>query len=81
MLYLPDTIGNLGIAKSRSAFQRYCSYYKIDKVFSFDKKDCELYDLEFFDIYSTKKMEEMIQRMQAIYFMLVHVGARIDINC
>lgn len=69
VLYLPDTIGNLGIAKSRSAFQRYCSYYKIDKVFSFDKKDCELYDLEFFDIYSTKKMEEDTKNASDLFYV------------
>jgi hypothetical protein len=49
---LPDTIKNLGIASNRKAFERYCRYYAIDQVFSFDKQDCKKYNLNFFDMYS-----------------------------
>lgn len=54
VLYLPDTIEKLGIAKNKKEFKRYCDYYQIDVVFSFDKADCEKYELEFFDLYSSE---------------------------
>lgn len=59
VLYLPDTIKNLGIANTRDEFERYRKYYDIDLVYSFDKKDCEQYKLNFFDIYSSKSYENL----------------------
>lgn len=55
VLYLPDTIRNLGIASNKTEFERYCSYYKIDSVYSFDFEDCKEFGLKFFDIYSALK--------------------------
>jgi len=53
ILYLPDTMAGLGIAYNREEWERYRRHYEIDKTFSFDPKDCEHYDLQFFDIYSS----------------------------
>lgn len=52
ILYLTDTIRELGIAKNKKEFKRYIEYYLIDKCFSFDKVDCINYEIEFFDMYS-----------------------------
>lgn len=59
VLYLPDTVAELGIAKNINEFKRYCNYYKIDMVFSFDPSDCIKYNLVFFDIYSSMKENNM----------------------
>ena len=53
ILYLPDTIKNLGIADHRKDFEKYRRYYEIDQVYSFDKEDCKKYNLRFFDLYSS----------------------------
>ncbi|OOM80322.1 hypothetical protein [Clostridium sp. BL-8] len=52
ILYLPDTVEKLGIAKNVDQFSRYVRKNCIDLCFSFDPKDCQKFDLIFFDIYS-----------------------------
>lgn len=52
VLYLPDTLEQLGIACTVEDWKRYKKHYQIDLVFSFDKNDCQRYDFSFFDFYS-----------------------------
>lgn len=52
VLYMPDNISTMGIADNKAEFDRYCRHYHIDQVYSFDKKDCEKFGMEFFDFYS-----------------------------
>ena len=52
VLYMPDNISTMGIADSKEEFERYCNHYHVDQVFSFDKRDCEIFGVEFFDFYS-----------------------------
>lgn len=52
ILYMPDNIRTMGIAQSKSEFDRYCKYYLVDQVYSFDKRDCEEFGCYFFDFYS-----------------------------
>lgn len=52
VLYLPDTLVGLNIAHNEAEWKRYCKYYEIDQVYSFDPEDCRRYGFKFFDIYS-----------------------------
>ena len=52
VLYMPDNISTMGIANNIAEFERYCHHYHVDQVYSFDKKDCETFGMEFFDFYS-----------------------------
>ena len=57
ILYMPDTIENIGIANDKCSFEKYKKYYQIDRCFSFDPDDCKKYDMEFFDFYSFIKTD------------------------
>lgn len=59
ILYMPDTIENIGIAHDKQSFERYKKYYQIDRCFSFDPHDCEKYDMEFFDFYSFVQTDDL----------------------
>ncbi len=52
VLYMPDNIRTMGIARDKQEFLRFCKHYHVDQVYSFDKKDCEEFGVEFFDFYS-----------------------------
>ena len=52
VLYMPDNISTMGIADSKEEFERYCNHYHVDQVFSFDKRDCDIFGVDFFDFYS-----------------------------
>lgn len=52
VLYMPDNVSTMGIANNIAEFERYCHHYHVDQVYSFDKKDCETFGMEFFDFYS-----------------------------
>lgn len=52
VLYMPDNIRTMNIAQSRGEFDRFRQHYHIDQVYSFDKKDCEVFGAKFFDFYS-----------------------------
>ena len=58
ILYLYDTIVEMGIGKTRKDFFRYCNYYYIDMVFSFDYGDCKKLDINYFDLYSSEKLKK-----------------------
>lgn len=70
ILYLPDTISGIGIGNTIDDFKRYCNYYKIDYVFSFDKEDCKKYNLKFFDIYSVQTVDNKANNEnQSIFYI------------
>ena len=52
VLYMPDNVSTMGIANNIAEFERYCHHYHVDQVYSFDKKDCDTFGMEFFDFYS-----------------------------
>ena len=52
VLYLPDTLAGLNIARNREEWKRYRQHYEIEQVYSFDQEDCQKYGLTFFDFYS-----------------------------
>lgn len=52
VLYMPDNVRTMNMAQSREEFERFKEHYHIDQVYSFDKKDCEEFGMEFFDFYS-----------------------------
>lgn len=52
VLYMPDNVRTMNIAQTREEFERFKEHYHIDQVYSFDKKDCEEFGMEFFDFYS-----------------------------
>lgn len=52
VLYMPDNIRTMKIAQNKDEFQRFCRHYHVDQVYSFDKKDCEVFGAKFFDFYS-----------------------------
>lgn len=52
VLYLPDTLAGLNIARNKEEWERYRRHYEIDQVYSFDLEDCKKYGLKFFDFYS-----------------------------
>lgn len=52
VLYMPDNIRTMKIAQNKEEFNRFCRHYHVDQVYSFDKKDCEEFGVEFFDFYS-----------------------------
>lgn len=52
VLYMPDNVRTKNIAQTREEFERFKEHYHIDQVYSFDKKDCEEFEMEFFDFYS-----------------------------
>lgn len=76
ILYLPDTLSKLHIAETNQQFERYCKYYSIDKVFSFEPSDCKKYGLEFFDIYSKIEINNNIwlNKENDIQPRLLYVG-------
>ena len=49
---MPDNVRTMNIAQTREEFERFKEHYHIDQVYSFDKKDCEEFEMEFFDFYS-----------------------------
>ncbi len=59
ILYMPDTIENIGIATDRGSFEKYKAYYQIDQCYSFDQSDCEKYGMQFFDFYSMIETDEI----------------------
>lgn len=52
VLYMPDNVRTMNMAQTREEFERFREHYHIDQVYSFDKKDCEEFGMEFFDFYS-----------------------------
>ena len=73
ILYLYDTIERMGIGKNKKDFEAYCKYYHIDLVFSFDQKDVEMLNVEYFDLYSS--IEANIQKQDNIPSSIFYVGS------
>lgn len=60
VLYMPDNVRTMHMAQSRQEFERFREHYHIDQAYSFDKKDCEEFGMEFFDFYSMLPDQEQI---------------------
>lgn len=52
VLYMPDNIRTMKMARNKSEFERFCNHYHVDQVYSFDHKDCKEFGVKFFDFYS-----------------------------
>lgn len=74
VLYMPDNIRTINIANSRKEFERYCKHYQIDQVYSFDKKDCEEFGMNFFDIYSMIPENNISTKHKNIKFKVLYIG-------
>jgi len=75
VLYMPDNIRTMGIANNRAEFERYCRHFQIDQVYSFDKRDCEEFDMEFFDLYSKLPMKEITEKRKSGRLRVLYVGS------
>lgn len=69
ILYLPDTVEKLGLGDSAVALRRYEKYYHIDKTYSFDPHDCKMYDIVFFDIYSSLSYEMSSPEGKGVFYI------------
>lgn len=74
VLYMPDNIQTMRIANTKKEFERYCKYYHVDQVYSFDKKDCEDFGMEFFDFYSKLPIETSTLNKQKYGKNIFYVG-------
>lgn len=84
VLYMPDNISTMGIGDNKAEFDRYCRHYHIDQVYSFDKKDCEKFGIEFFDFYSKLPNVDSSNVSKSEKLKILYVGScrskeRIDI--
>lgn len=69
ILYLPDTVEKLGLAKNKKELRQYESRYYIDKTYSFDPHDSEVYDITFFDIYSSLSHNMSKQHDNGVFYI------------
>jgi hypothetical protein len=69
ILYMPDTIENMGIAKDISFFKEYLNNFSIDQCFTFDSKDSQKFEISFFDIYSKVSFNEAILAKNDLYYI------------
>lgn len=77
LLYLPDTVNSLGIATTKAQILKYQKEYHIDKIISFDPKDCCSFDFLYFDIFSSSFILDILGNEQ--YFIdcdLSYVGTK-----
>lgn len=85
VLYMPDNIHTIGIAKNKEEFDRFCRHYGVDQVYSFDKEDCKLFGAKFFDFYSMlprpikKDFTDMDLRKKILYVGNCRNKERLDI--
>jgi hypothetical protein len=69
ILYMPDTIENMGIAKNISVFKEYLNNYSIDQCFTFDPKDSHKFEIPLFDMYSKVSFNETIVPKNNLYYI------------
>lgn len=75
VLYMPDNIRTMGVANNKAEFDRYCQHFQIDQTYSFDRRDCEEFGMEFFDFYSKLSMEENIGKRRCEKLRVLYVGS------
>lgn len=75
VLYMPDNIRTIRIANNKKEFDRFCRHYQIDQVYSFDRKDCEEFGMEFFDYYSTLPIIGVFDANQNGKLKVLYVGS------
>lgn len=69
ILYMPDTIENMGIAKTKQQFRNYINMFHIDECYSFEYSDCMKYDISFFDLYSKINNENSFESKVNLYYI------------
>lgn len=69
ILYLPDTTTGIGIGVSIAAVTRYCRYYLVDEVYSFDEEDCKKFNFKYFDLYSTPEIDLSGKENKGVYYV------------
>lgn len=74
VLYMPDNIRTMKIAQNKDEFQRFCHHYHVDQVYSFDKKDCEEFEAEFFDFYSMLPVKVTQKKLEDDKPRILYVG-------
>lgn len=74
VLYMPDNIRTIGIANDKKEFDRFCRHYYIDQTYSFDKKDCEEFGMEFFDYYSLLPLKVNVESRRGEKLKILYVG-------
>ena len=72
VLYMPDNIRTMKMARNKSEFERFCKHYHVDQVYSFDYKDCEEFGVKFFDFYSMlpikkESIKQVNGKMRVLY--------------
>ena len=75
VLYMPDNIETMHIARDKAEFDRYCRHYHVDQVYSFDHKDCEQFGCEFFDFYSMLPVKDKAERTEDGKPRVLYVGS------
>ncbi len=74
VLYMPDNIRTMGIAKTKTEFERFCRHYHIDQVYSFAPNDCRNFGVEFFDYYSKLPVKTISLHRQDGKLNVLYVG-------
>lgn len=75
VLYMPDNIRTIGIANDKNEYDRFCRHYRIDQAYSFDKKDCEEFGMEFFDYYSVLPLKANAESTSSEKYKVLYVGS------
>lgn len=75
VLYMPDNIRTMKIAQNKDEFLRFCRHYHVDQVYSFDKKDCEEFGVEFFDFYSMLPEKVTQKKLEDDKLRILYVGS------
>ena len=74
VLYMPDNIRTMKMARNKSEFERFCKHYHVDQVYSFDYKDCEEFGVKFFDFYSMLPIKEVPIKQSNDKMKVLYVG-------
>ena len=71
---MPDNIRTMKMARNKSEFERFCKHYHVDQVYSFDYKDCEEFEVKFFDFYSMLPIKEVPIKQSNDKMKVLYVG-------
>lgn len=74
VLYMPDNIRTMKMARNKSEFDRFCKHYHVDQVYSFDHNDCQEFGAEFFDFYSMLPIKKAAIKQSSGKPRVLYVG-------
>lgn len=74
VLYMPDNIRTMGIARTQTEFTRYCQHFHVDQAYSFDSNDCLEFGMTFFDFYSKLPIKNKFVKNQSNKLRVLYVG-------